>query len=697
MQWKRGLALAAVAATAACAMAQDSVAKPDSGCVGDGLSPWSTNEQCAQYIVELSPFTTSWGTEFGIAPIVKSSKSSAGFTGSLISAQGMSRLQVEDSAVLPGGYFRWNGVGFGVNPNNLINEPGQLIPSNGVTGNRFAVGFAEFSGSYNGIVGAFVHVQPTAPSVLWVARRNAASNSCDSTTNVSQFGFGSIDAYGNMVYRGDGFGGAAAGCGFLPLAGQNIIWTRLADRDCGSLNIVSESPASFDGVSTDLIVDSSGTTHGTPGIHPQGVLGAGPRYLGTNFSAQFVRGVPGSVTSDLSHLAPPATNQRGNLSYTSDNCSFLGSTAGVAGVLGVAADTSILNVFGLNASSNVTGRAALQLPVSLVDNNDGFDTAAIQGGNPLEFDHYHDQVAFRGGNGQIALGADQQGNLLAAAQVEIPTGGNDWPINGIAVARLDCASGNVEWTLAGYNTGAGLGKPILDGPGGNVVGRMSELFNIPGAPLGPSVSAPMIDSVGNVWFLSAIELDGPTGLFFTTGLLRSVYNPATFSYELELVFTLREVFPGINSGLNYQISFLSISDGDSVSSGTAWSQNISDVAHLNIDPSNLPTRDPKTLGGLIISAEIIYDVDNSGTFEDCTNNPGSPDQDYNVLLYVGSLETGGVTPCDGDLTGDSKTDFADFAQLSACFGSPCGDLTGDNLTDFADFAVLSADFGCDNN
>lgn len=50
--------------------------------------------------------------------------------------------------------------------------------------------------------------------------------------------------------------------------------------------------------------------------------------------------------------------------------------------------------------------------------------------------------------------------------------------------------------------------------------------------------------------------------------------------------------------------------------------------------------------------------------------------------------------CDGDLTGDSVVDFADFAALSACFGQPCGDLTGDNITDFADFAVLSADFGC---
>lgn len=52
--------------------------------------------------------------------------------------------------------------------------------------------------------------------------------------------------------------------------------------------------------------------------------------------------------------------------------------------------------------------------------------------------------------------------------------------------------------------------------------------------------------------------------------------------------------------------------------------------------------------------------------------------------------------CPGDLTGDARTDFDDFAQLASCWNQPCGDLTGDNLTDFDDFAALSSDWNCGN-
>lgn len=54
----------------------------------------------------------------------------------------------------------------------------------------------------------------------------------------------------------------------------------------------------------------------------------------------------------------------------------------------------------------------------------------------------------------------------------------------------------------------------------------------------------------------------------------------------------------------------------------------------------------------------------------------------------------GAAACDGDLTGDSQVDFADFSVLSSCWGAACGDLTGDAVTDFADFSTLSSDWGC---
>ena len=81
-------------------VAQDSVALTD--CVGDAITPWddasATNgsEQCNDFIVDLAPLTTSCGTEFGIAPILKPSQSSSGFFSSGMSAQSISRVQLED-------------------------------------------------------------------------------------------------------------------------------------------------------------------------------------------------------------------------------------------------------------------------------------------------------------------------------------------------------------------------------------------------------------------------------------------------------------------------------------------------------------------------------------------------------------------------------------------------------------------------
>lgn len=72
---------------------------------------------------------------------------------------------------------------------------------------------------------------------------------------------------------------------------------------------------------------------------------------------------------------------------------------------------------------------------------------------------------------------------------------------------------------------------------------------------------------------------------------------------------------------------------------------------------------------------------------------GCPDPAGPMILLISSqCNIGGG--CAGDLTGDSQTDFADFAQLSSCWGQACGDLTGDATTDFADFAALSADWNC---
>jgi hypothetical protein len=415
----------------------------------------------------------------------------------------------------------------------------------------------------------------------------------------------------------------------------------------------------------------------------------------------------------MTHLPTGVADQRGNLSYSSKNFDQLNSTHGMAAMIAAESDgaTDNLMIFGLDEDGNVTGSLRLDLPSSIDDSCDGGMTLD---GSP-GFDHYHSQVAFRGGNGQVSMTIDQQGNLLVAAQADHPAdGGPDWPVNVIAVAKID-AKGEVSWTLAGFNdltSGvAGTGKPIRAGSGGAIIGRMVTIDLVTGgSPFGPSVSAPMFDSVGNCYFLSAMELFDIEGKSrFTSGLLRAVYNPEDFCYELELLWTLGDVFSGANSKRDYLIAFAAIADSNSVDSGTAWSQNIIETAHTGMSTEGLETSDPRTLGGLIISADIIYDWDQSKTFETCVGAAGSPefeDQRYNTVLYIGAVEPGAAVTCkaktgDGDCDDDGDVDLLDFATFQICFSGPdamadpgceCSDFNGDGDVDLGDFGGFQLAF-----
>ena len=63
------LSLVGVMCLAAPGWAQDSVSNNvGSGFPGDAVSPWDTNEQCNDYVVDLVPFETSWGTQVRHCP-----------------------------------------------------------------------------------------------------------------------------------------------------------------------------------------------------------------------------------------------------------------------------------------------------------------------------------------------------------------------------------------------------------------------------------------------------------------------------------------------------------------------------------------------------------------------------------------------------------------------------------------------------
>lgn len=630
------------------ALAQDSVSRQQ-GLPGDAVSAYSATEQVNTYIVDLREFRTDWGTKFGIAPIVKASNDSAtpvAFFTHQISSQAISSTQRSGAPFPFPTYSVWNGPGFGVNNNTSLNFAGTPVDASRFAGFQSAVAFAEFGGNSNNIITALVNYQRRDPSRLYVSRIVGAVNGDNGTCNLAQVGLGHVDSDGNVAFRCDNFG-TAAGCGRATVVNNNYFRVSAGDRNPGALNVLNSLGGS-DGAATTRVLSGSGTVHNVCNIVPEQVAGR-PIVLGSNFNNQYVREqVAGSVTSDGTHFAPGVTDQRGSLGYTSRDFPFLSSVNGVAGMLtkttGSGGPTENINLWGLAGNGSVTGTLLLTLPesIDMVDPCTGFSPSFVGPGRN-EFNHYGSQAAFRG-NSQVAIGMDQEDRLLVAATADYPTPGLNNPLNYIAVARTD-AGGNTEWVVAAYSgdPGTSKGKPILDGPGGNIVGYQTLLSNVTGgAPLGPSMSSPAFDSVGNIWFLSAIEIPFEGGSDFGSGLIRGVYDPANFCYDLELIFETGDVFRGVNSTRNYQIRFLSIADNDSISSGTFFAGNVNQAPHAGGDVSEIATRSPLTCGGVVVSAQIVYDVNQDGDFVRVTGSGGdplSPDQEYNALLYVGSVDS----------------------------------------------------------
>lgn len=646
----RYLALLTAGALSPTLFAQDSTDATTCG-AGDAVSPWADSstlhgsEQCNHFVVDLRSFETRWGTRLGIAPLLKSSKSGTAFNTSLLSSSTISRLQKGGVDVSGSSYGLWNGPGIGVNNTPANNA----APSHARTTTRatqqFGVAFSEFGTtdageSYNAVVGGIVNFRPETPSRLYVNRVMAASNSCDIISNLAQFGLGSVDEEGNVYFRADN-SGVFGGCGQTPLSANHVYAVQMALRDCDSLNVISNNAIGLkDLPAIDEFVTSSADTHLTPTALPPAISGAGPYLLATTFgnpTPQFVRGPAGGTISSSGFIDPFNNGgTRGTPSYTQDNFSFLGSSAGILASLardtggpGIARD---LNLWGINAAGGITGTMALTMPGALTDNSNGAATLGPAG--TLEFTLYESQVAFRGGNGQVAVGLDQNGDLLAAATGVHPAkAGNNSPINMIAVARVDQNTGAATWTMAAYNYGVS-GKPILDGPGGATIGQLVALLNVTGgSPQGPSMSPPMMDSVGNLYFLSAIETFSPAP-DYAVGLVRAVYDPDTFSYELDLVCKTGDIHRGVNSDRDWLITFLEIADNNSVSSGSTTSQNIQEVAFADGSTVGLDTADSRALGGLVLNAGIVYDSNDDGDFTTCFDT-GVDDNNYNVLLYVG--------------------------------------------------------------
>ena len=73
--------------------------------------------------LDLTPFTTSWGTELGIGPLAKSSQpDTVSNFNALISSQGISRTSIDSQTFDGTSYGLWTTAGEGVNSDATIND-----------------------------------------------------------------------------------------------------------------------------------------------------------------------------------------------------------------------------------------------------------------------------------------------------------------------------------------------------------------------------------------------------------------------------------------------------------------------------------------------------------------------------------------------------------------------------------------------
>lgn len=706
------LAIAAAAGVVCPALAQDSVSQ-SGGLPGDALGAYDTDQQVKPYRVGVTPFTSSAGHNFAIAPIVKSSKVASAFFGSLISAQSMSNVLVTGVPFASEEYATWSGAGFGVNtdgasPPNMT--PNTIMPSG--ESNQFGVGFTEFAtpdggDNYGGVIGAIVNYDPADPSDLFVTRVNAATNGISGAENSAQFGFGSVDAAGNINFRSDGFGAT----GPNSIMGNNYFRIRMADRDPGVVNAISNSGGA-DAAATDWVIQSNPVAHPTPSCIPQALAGR-PLIFGSNFDAEYVyESAPLTTTATTTHRGADADDQRGTTSFSKVIAGTNPDAVGTAAILG--RENNImdrLSLWTVDADGNVLETTTLILPLgSISDNCDGFTTNGVD----WEFDHYHSQVPFRGGNGMISLGEDADGNILAGAVAYnvVLDGSFTSPCNALFVARFDPENigAGVEWSVAGwFDCVTGDGKAILD-ENGVEIGRMATFLELPTPFQATSMSGGAFDAAGNVYFLALMRDYGEDGVpntqddFLDTTLVRGIYDSANFCWNLEKIVSTFDVFTGADSGLDYRVSFIEINDNNSVSSGTFWSSNVLQDTFNGVPLSELDgPEDPRSLGGLVLSAEIVYDRDQDGDFIDPTsafgmmNDPNSLDEGYNTLLWIGPAVEGGAPPCPADFTGDGVVGAADLGSLLGSWG-PCAgcpqDLAGnDGVVGAADLGTLLGSWG----
>lgn len=630
--------MAAIATPAA--LGQDSVAVAPGN--SDALSAY--DQQNVRYAVDLVNITSSWGNIFAIAPVLKASRDIDPFFPTQVTGSAaVSPNQLTGTSPANADFALWSQPGAGVSPSQN-SAPGSV--SVAAFDAQFSLALSDFSTNASNVIGAVIGRNASDPARLFVDRTVAmVSRPSAATTDLTTLSLGAIDAVGTVLFRSDSFNAVATGT----VLGENIIRVDLTTRS-SLINVPfagAGSNAATDGSSSSFVANNDSVTLNTPAAIPSSTPGDA-----TAVVFDFAGNYRPEAGSPIAHLDPGVDEHRGNPSFSV--ATPLGGVGTVASIARFAQVPNALNAFGVNANGTVTGSISAVLPSPISSGSFSASNAT--------FNQYLSQSSFRGPNGQVGIGIEPAtGDALLAATATDPSSGEF-----IAVARFGAST---SWSVAAH-----AGKPVLDGPGGSVVGTLTDAASV-SQPI--AISAPAVDLFGNIYFLSAYQ---PTGGDAAVGLFKA----AAGSYELELLLAEGDTVTGANSDTPYTITSLQLADSDSLASGAFHAGSI--IQQTVTGFSGSQASDPGAFGGAIVNAEITYD------------RGGTPER-YNATLFIG---TGSApTDCLGDANGSGFVDLDDLDLVLTNFGQAVapgtdGDVDDSGFVDLDDLDLILTNFGACN-
>ncbi len=622
--------------------AQDSVGQTPGQ--GDALSAYGA--QRLRYVVDLVPLTSSWGNEFLIAPIAKASEDSdPGFNTNRLAAAAAS-ADVRTLVPIPVSQFSyWTAAGEGVHPTNNA-PPSQASITAASFDRLYTFAFNDLSVTQTNVVGLEVGYRLTNPARLFITRTVAAtSRSAPMNVDHSTLSLGSVDADGSVMMRVDDF--TTASMNMQKAVGESIVRVSLRTRDEGITNTISALDAmsnqASDPSATEFIINAGSVTTNPPSMIPQETNDSDdPISLLLDFAGNSTIGANPPSTD---HLPPGIIAHRGNPTYSAAHAPqdpFGGTMAYLGRSLAGSGRIESIGVVRFNTDASIFDTERVTLPGTI---SDGPFSAT-----DAEFTQHQNQTSFRGGNGPVAIGLDEDGDLMVSATASAL--GDEF----IVVATIGEVS--TEWRIAAFPN-----KPVLDGPTGQQIGRLATASEI-ASPV--ALSAPAMDLLGNVYFVGAYKpnLGAATVALFKAALTGD-------GYVLERLLSKGEIFVGANSTRPYEIISLALADSNSLSSGALCGGSIIQQRHPGAMAQSV---DPLAMGALLVNAVIRYD-----------NN--STPEDYDAVLYISPRPDSILL---GDLDGDGVVGAVDLAELIGLWGSndPRADLDSDGEVGAVDLAIL---------